>query len=131
MNPDIDPEEIQPGWRELALRGKPLQRHVWLQYRGVGLITLKRLAAQGLVEKSTDEFEGLSVRAVNGLHNAGIHTRKQAKDLVESGKLTPMTLRNFGTKSYTELCKFLGIRNHPADPRPRCESCGRVLKTTL
>lgn len=130
MNTDIESSR-PPNWRELVLRGKPLPRHVWLQYRGVGLVTLKQLAAEGLVEKSTDEFEGLSVRVANGLHNAGIHTRDQAEERVRSGKLTPMTLRNFGAKSYAELCKFLGIREHPADPRPRCQGCGRVLKTTV
>ena len=76
--------------------------------------------------KKTHWSEGLSVRAVNCLNNAGINSRKQTLEAYTSGRLHPdkCTPRGYGWLTHKQVAKFLGLPE-PQRPTPkfRCQTC--------
>ena len=72
-----------------------------------------RLVEEGKDKKRIAVLE-LGVRACNVLCNARIAAdRASVREAIEDGRLNPRPngLRNFGWKTYTELCEYAGIEN--------------------
>tara|TARA_B100001964_G_scaffold55656_1_gene62905 strand:+ start:128 stop:616 length:489 start_codon:yes stop_codon:yes gene_type:complete len=72
-----------------------------------------RLVEEGKDKKRIAVLE-LGVRACNVLCNARIAAdRASVREAIEDGRLNPRPngLRNFGWKTYTELCKYAGLEN--------------------
>ena len=74
-------------------------------------------------KRDSDQY--LPPRALNGLNNLGIATKREALKAFQSGEL--LKLRNFGRKSYEEVAKWLGIEL-PAKKRKLCPHCGKEIK---
>jgi hypothetical protein len=87
----------------------------WLKCRGLGKQLLEKLRQHGLIEGGTSWPDDLSVRACNVLNNAKINpVKSEVKKALESGKLKPGKLRNYGKKTDDELREWAGAPSRPA-----------------
>jgi len=65
-------------------------------------------------KNDTSGLIGLSVRARNCMHRAGLSTAEEVKDAILAGELTEQTylgekIVSYGKRTYRELCDFFGV----------------------
>ena len=71
---------------------------------------------------------GLSVRNTNLMNKLGITSNDSARVAVLTGEIAPFRWPNFGRKSYTDLCKWLGVEPIESKPNANCPHCGKQTK---
>lgn len=118
---------------EMRASGKKLKEIA--EHLGVGV------ARAGSMVKSykyfienQDEFKSLSTRSHNCLRNAGIKTKDQLIEFLNSEEYPWEKMkgfRNFGVTGYNEVCDFAGLpeKKHTKESGvERCHCCGQIIK---
>lgn len=86
------------------------------------------LSEQKRIETERNEWSyGLSVRNRSILRTLKIESREQAIEAIKEKRIKPLLFKNYGYRSFSELCQWLGI-DCDIKVSKLCPHCGKSLK---
>lgn len=70
-------------------------------------------------------------RIANCIRNNGVQDEKELVSLIKAKPKTVLKWKNFGRKSFNDLCKILEIKSFIEDKDNRCPYCGQVIRANF
>ena len=103
-----------------------------LTYQAIGeKLKISRQRVYQIIQESNKKRdawdEGLGIRNRNLLKSLGVTTKEQAKELVHTRKIKPFMQKNYGYRSFNDLCQWLGI-DCDTKVSKLCPHCSKSLK---
>jgi len=102
-----------------------------LTYQAIGeKLKISRQRVYQIIQESNKKRdawdEGLGIRNRNLLKSLGVTTKEQAKELVHARKIKPFMQKNYGYRSFNDLCNWLDIDSKTKTSKV-CPHCHKAL----